>query len=121
MATLTNLNNPVVKPAAGPLTNVMAAAADQFAAEYGAVYLLRFTNGSAVAANIVLNDPTSTSPGDATTFDPDVTVAMPGVAGSVRTMRVDAMRFRDGSGNISWTYSASMVNAASLVEIYRVA
>lgn len=120
MATLTNINTPVVKPLAGPSTNVMAAAADQFTAEPGAVYLLRFTNGSVVAANIVLDDPTSVNPGDATTFDPDVTVAMPGVAGSVRTMRVDTNRFRNSSGVVAWTYSASMVNAASLVEIYRI-
>jgi hypothetical protein len=118
MAVLTNINPPAVKPAAGPLTNAIAAAADQFAAQFGARYLLRFTNGSAVAANIVLNDPVSQNPGDATQFDPDVTVAMPGTAGAVRTMYVDAHRFRDSSGNISWTYSASMVNAASLLEIY---
>lgn len=120
MATLTNINTPVVNPAGAPSTNAVSAAADQFAAQFGARYLLRFTNGSAVASNIVLDDPTSPTPTGATAFNPDITVAMPGVAGSVRAIIVDANRFRDANGNIVWTYSASMVNAASLVEIYKV-
>ena len=121
MATLTNINLPITKPTGAPSNSAIAAAADEFVAEYGAKYLIRFVNGSAVAANIVLNDPSSPNPGDATSFDPDVTVAMPGTAGSVRSMNVDALRFRDpATGKIQWTYSASMVNAASLVEIYRV-
>lgn len=120
MATLTNINLPNVKPLANPLTNVMAAAADQFAAEFGATYLLRFTNGSATPGNVVINDPTAVDPGSATLFDPDVTVAL-AASPSVRSITVQANRFRDANGNIAWTYSANMSNAASLVEIYRVA
>lgn len=121
MATFTQINAAVVNPSAAPLNNAMTAASDGFAADFGAKYLIRFTNGSAVASNIVLDDPTAVSPVGATAFNPDVTVAMPGVAGSVREMYVDATRFRNAStGLITWTYSASMVNAASLVEITRV-
>lgn len=117
MATLANINPPIVKPAAAPTNNALAAATDQFAAQPGAKYLLRFNNGSATPGNIVLNDPISVPPADFTTFDPDVTVSLP--AGQVRTMRVDANRFRDPvTGMIVWTYSANMVNAASVVEIY---
>ncbi len=117
MATLTNVVTPVVKPSAATATNTISAAADQFAAEFGARYLLRFANGSATPANVVLDDPTSVNPGDATTFNPDVTVSVP--AGEVRTMRVDAKRFRASDGFIKWTYSADMTNANSKVEIYR--
>lgn len=117
MATLTNVNTPVVKPAAAPLTNVMSAATDQFAAVPGAKYLLRFTNASATPGNIVLDDPVSVAPGDATTFVPDVTVSVP--AGQTRTIRIDTNRFRDPvSGMVVWTYSANMTNAGSLIEIY---
>ena len=119
MATLTNIITPVVKPSAAPANNTITAAGDQFAAEYGAVYLLRFNNGSATPANVVMDDPNSATPADATAFNPDVTVAVP--AGEARSMRVDASRFRNSSGNIVWTYSADMTNAASKVEIYRVA
>lgn len=118
MATLTNINTPVVNPSAAPLTNAVAVAGDQFAAEFGAVYLLRFTNASATPANVVLDDPTAATPVAATAFDPDVTNAVP--AGQSRTIRVDANRFRNSSGNIVWTYSADMTNAGSLVEIYRI-
>lgn len=116
MSTWANINTPTVKPAAGPLTNALTATTDQFAAQAGAKYLIRWTNASATPGNVVLNDPTSINPGDATTFDPDVTVSLP--AAATRTQRVDANRFRDSSGNIVFTYSANMTNAGSLVEIY---
>lgn len=116
MATMANINAPIVNPSAAPLTNAMAAAADQFAANAGAKYLVRFTNASATPGNVVLDDPTAVSPEGATAFNPDVTVSLP--AGATRTMRMDAARFRNSTGFISWTYSANMVNAGSLAEIY---
>lgn len=117
MATLTNINTPVVNPSAQPTTNVITAAGDQFAAEFGAKYLLRFNNGSATPGNIVIDDPTAVTPLGATAFNPDVTVAIP--AGEVREILVDAARFRNSSGFIVWTYSANITNAASLVTIFR--
>ncbi len=117
MATFTNVNTPVVNPSAAPLTNVITAAGDQFAAEFGGQYLIRFANGSATPANVVLDDPTAVTPVAATAFNPDVTVAVP--AGEVREMRVDGNRFRNAAGNIVWTYSANMTNAASLCTINR--
>lgn len=117
MATFPNVNVPTLKPAATPTNNALTAAGDQFAAQPGAKYLLRFINGSATPGNVVLNDPVSVAPGDSTTFDPDVTVPIP--AGQVRTIRVEANRFRDPiTGMIAWTYSANITNAASVVEIY---
>lgn len=118
MATLTNINTPVVNPAGAPSTNVMTAAGDQFAAEFGAVYILRFTNASATPGNVVMDDPTAVTPVGATAFNPDVTVAL--AAGATREMRIDANRFRNSSGNIVWTYSADMTNAGSLVQINKV-
>lgn len=117
MATLTNIVTPVVNPAGAPSNNAVTAAGDQFAAEFGAVYLLRFTNASATPANVVLDDPVSVAPVGNTAYNPDVTVAVP--AGQSRAMRVDSNRFRNSSGNIVWTYSADMTNAGSVVEIYR--
>lgn len=115
MATLTNINAAALKPSAAPTTNAIAAAADQFASA-GGKYMVRFTNASATPANVVLDDPTSLTPSEATTFVPDVTMPVP--AGEARTMFVDSARFRASDGFIKWTYSASMVNASSLVEIY---
>lgn len=117
MATLTNINPPTVKPAAAPLTNAMAAAADEFVAQPNSQYILRFTNGSATPGNIVFDDPTSPNPGDATAFDADVTVALPATPG-IRAVTVRTPRFRAADGKVKWTYSANMTNAASLVEIY---
>lgn len=119
MAILTNIITPVVNPAAAPTNNAITAAGDQFAAEYGAVYLLRFNNASVTPGNVVLDDPVNATPVGATAFNPDVTVAVP--AGEARSIRVDANRFRNGDGDIVWTYSADMTNAASVVEIYRIA
>lgn len=118
MATLTNVNVPVVNPSAAPTTNVMTAATDTFAAEFGAVYLLRFNNASATPGNVVLDDPNAVTPVGATAFNPDVTVAV--AAGTVKEIKVDASRFRSAAGFITWTYSADMTNAASLVTINRI-
>jgi len=118
MAIFTNINTPVVNPSAAPTTNVITAAGDQFAAEFNARYLVRFNNGSATPANIVVDDPTAVTPTGATAFNPDVTIAVP--AGEVRELVLDAARFRNSSGNIVWTYSANMTNAASLATIFRV-
>lgn len=118
MATLTNVITPVVNPSAAPTTNTISAAGDQFAAEWGAVYLMRWTNGSATPANVVMDDPNSSSPAAATAFNADVTIAVP--AGESRSQRIDAARFMNSAGNIVWTYSADMTHANSKVEIYRV-
>lgn len=117
MATFTNINTPTVNPSAQPTTNAITAAGDQFAAEWGAKYLIRFNNASASPGNVVLDDPTAVTPVGATTFNPDVTIAIP--AGEVREVLVDAARFRNSSGNIVWTYSANITNAASLATIFR--
>lgn len=118
MATLTNVVTPVVNPSAAPATNTIAAAGDQFAADFGAVYLMRWTNGSATPGNVVMDDPNSVTPSAATAFNPDVTIAVP--AGESRAQRIDSARFRNSSGNIVWTYSADMTHANSKVEIYRI-
>lgn len=117
MSTLTNINPKATVPAGAPTTNAIAAAADEFVAQPNAVYMLRFTNGSATPGNIVVDDPTSPDPGNATAFNPDVTVALPATPAS-RTLFLDARRFRASDGKIKWTYSANMTNAASVVEIY---
>lgn len=117
MSTFTNINAPVPNPAAAPSTNVITAAGDDFVALTGAKYLLRFTNGSATPGNVKVTDPNTPAPVGNTAFDASVTVPVP--AGQSRTLRLDASRFRDSStGKISWTYSANITNAASLVEIY---
>lgn len=117
MSTFANINAPAVNPAAAPLTNVITAAGDDFVAQFGAKYLLRFNNASATPGNIVFDDPISQAPLGNTAFNPDVTVAIP--AGQARTVRLDANRFRDPiTGKIAWTYSANITNASSLCEIY---
>lgn len=119
MSTFANINTPVVNPSAAPTTNVITAAADDFVAEHGAVYLVRFVNASATPGNVVIDDPNAVTPVGATAFNPDVTVAIP--AGETREVKMDANRFRNGtSGKIAWTYSANITNAASLATINRI-
>lgn len=118
MATLANVITPVVNPSAAPATNTITAVGDQFAAEYGATYLLLFNNGSASPGNIVLDDPVSVTPSAATAFNPDVTVAI--AAGEQRAIKVEANRFRASDGYVKWTYSADITHANSKVQIYRI-
>lgn len=117
MATLVNINVPSVKPSAAPTTNAISVLGDDFVAQFGRNYLLRFTNASVTPGSVVLDDIASQTPLEATQFDPDVTVILG--AGQTRVITVEAHRFRDPvTGKVSWTYSADMVNAGSLVEIH---
>lgn len=118
MATWTNINTPVFTPAAAPTTNAVTATTDLFAAEFGAKYLVRIPNGSATPAEVRVQDPnTPAPPGRAYAAAYAVVATIP--AGQARTFLLDAARFRKTDGTIVLEYSASMVNAASLAEVYR--
>lgn len=118
MATWTNINVPGLVSAAAPLTNAITATTDQFAAEFGAKYLVRFTNAAGAPADVRVVDPTSVAPAGRAFANAYATAGTVTNAQS-RTFLVDAARFRNSSGNIVFEYSASMVNAASLAEVYR--
>jgi len=118
MATWTNINAGTLTPAGAPSTNLISAATDQFAAEFGSRYLLRFTNASATPSDVRVTDPTSVAPqGNTLPGYATAITALPATTG-VRTIEVDANRFRNASGFIVFTYPAAMNNAGSLVEIY---
>lgn len=118
MATWTNINTPVLTPAGAPTTNAVTETTDQFAAEFGAKYLVRINNASATPAEVRIQDPNTPAPlGRA--FAAAYAVAGNVPAGQARTFLVDAARFRQSDGNIVFEYSADMTNAASLAEVYR--
>ena len=68
---------------------------------------MRFNNTGGASVNVVLDDPTSVTPKGATSYNPDVTTAVPN--GAARYVVIDdASRFIDpATGRINWTYSAS--------------
>lgn len=93
---------PSLTPAA-PIMNT-AGAADSFAAQAGANYLLWIANANAGICTVVLADPTSVSPVGATAFTPAVTMTVPATTG-VRQFKFNADRFRDSSGNVNLTFT----------------
>lgn len=115
MATLANIDAALLVPAGAPATNNLTAGPDQFAANMGARYKLRFNNPTGASFTVKLDDPTSVSPVGAVSFDPDVSLVVPNA--QTRQMYVDAARFRNASGFISWTFSAG-TGVGSTVEIY---
>lgn len=118
MATWTNINTPSLVSAAAPTTNAITATTDQFAAEFGAKYLVRFTNAGATPSEVRVVDPTTVAPAGRA-FANAYAVAGTVTNAQSRSIVVDAARFRNSSGNIVFEYSVSMVNAASLAEVYR--
>jgi len=85
----------------------VAGGGDSFAALSGARYLLLFRNTGGAGSVPTVDDPTSATPVGATTFNPDMAgTSVPATTG-VTAMLIDANRFRDASGNVNMTYSAS--------------
>lgn len=99
--------------AAAPVYNV-AGAADTFAAQPGANYLLHIKNGNAAPCAVVLDDPTAQTPVGATAFNPDVTYSVPATTGE-RVVKINSDRFRDASGNVNLTFTP---NATVTYAIY---
>lgn len=67
-------------------------------------HFIEVNNAGGGSINVVLDDPTSTDPGAATQFNPDVTVAV--TNGQRRLIKVDVARYKNPStGLVSWTYS----------------
>lgn len=81
---------------------------------------LRFANTSAGNITVTLDDPTSTTPENATAFNPDVAVVVP-LTNGVRYINLEGARlarFRDPvTGRINWTTSAQ-ANLATEVTGY---
>lgn len=72
----------------------------------GSRTFLHFKNTGGSPINVILDDPNSKDPGNATTFNPDVTVAIPATTGD-KLIGPIGLRFVDGNGNTTWTYSAT--------------
>lgn len=87
------------------------ATGDKFAmpASGGPVYL-RITNGSGSSITCTIDDPNSVTPTGATSFNPDVAVAVP--AGASRVVKVgDPTRFTNASDSLvalAWSAAASV-------------
>jgi len=97
-----------------PTSNVLTAG-DRFPAEHGARYLLRINNGNAAPSLVVVDDPVSQAPAGSGTFIPDVDMTV--VNATVRTMILDANRFRDANGWINFTAAPFATVSA---EIYKI-
>lgn len=106
MTALTNVNPVTEIPAANPLTNNCTAGAgpDTIPLQFGGKYLFIWNNTGVGSATVKVDDPVSRNPGNATTFDPDVTLVVPNA--QRRVQRIDANRFRDPvTGLCSFTYT----------------
>jgi hypothetical protein len=84
-------------------TYTAAAASDKFVPAGARNHILHVKNGGGSTDNVVINDPTSTNPGSATAYDPDVTVAV--AAGAEKVIILHPSRFADSNGEIVYTHS----------------
>lgn len=114
MAALPNINLPVLKPAAAPLTNTLTAGPDTIALQAGARYIFRFNNTGGAPITWTYDDPISANPGDAKSFDPDVDVVVTNA--QARVSLVDANRWRHPTTGLM-TITPSGAPTATL-EIY---
>lgn len=118
MATWTNINTPSLVSAGTPSSNTVSYPTDQFAAQFGRKYLVRFSNASAAAGDVRIVDPTIPArEGVALPAFATAAAAVPVTTG-VRSFVLDAARFRDVNGNIVLQYSADMTNANTKAEVY---
>lgn len=92
-----------------PTANASDATGNYVAVALGDRVQLRFANTSGGAITVTLDDPTSTTPENATAWNPDVAVSVPATTG-VRYINLEGARlarFRDpATGRINWTTSA---------------
>jgi len=96
---------PLVNPAGGPNYLAVGATDTIPVAPYGK-YLVRLKNTSGSIDNYVVDDPNTPGAVGATTVqNPDVSGSVPATTGE-RDFLLDAVRFRDASGNINITHSA---------------
>lgn len=81
-----------------------AAASDTFAPRGSGKHILHVKNGGGSPDSVVINDPTSSDPGSATSHNPDVTVSVP--AGQERVILIDPARFTNpANGLVEYTHS----------------
>jgi hypothetical protein len=90
--------------AAAPTYNA-ANSSDTFTAAPATYYLLHVKNGSASAITVTIDDVASVSPAQATQFNPDIQFSVP--ATSERILKINSNRFRNTSGVITVTFSAT--------------
>lgn len=103
MATLTVINPDLNGEAVVPVA--AAGGGDVFAADSGsAEYLVHLRNAHTAPWTVTFDDPTSVTPVDATTFNPDIGVVVTNA--TERIIRVPSSRFRNATtGMISMTYT----------------
>lgn len=87
-----------------PTYAAAAGGGDTFAPSGADRHLLHVKNGGGGSINVILDDPTSADPGSATSFNPDLTVAVANA--SEKMILVDTSRFKNTTtGLVSITYS----------------
>lgn len=81
-----------------------SAGGDTIAPTDDRMLILHVNNASGGSLNVIVDDPTSTSPSGATAFNPDTTYAV--AAGARMLFLLDPRRFKNaGTGLIAITYS----------------
>jgi hypothetical protein len=86
------------------VTSNSASASDTFPVSDGETYIVLVTNGGGSPDTVVFDDPTSLSPQNALTFNPDVSVVV--AAGTSQVFRIAASRFKNpSSGVVGVTHS----------------
>lgn len=105
MTALTNINPPVLVPGAQPTTNTLTAGPDTIPVQSTGRYLLRFNNTGGAPITWTIDDPVSTNPGNAKSFDPDVDIVVTNA--QARAVTLDVARWRNAAGNITITPSGA--------------
>lgn len=106
MAALTNINAPVLVPAAAPLTNTLTAGPDTVPVAASGRYQFRFNNTGGAPITWTIDDPISATPASAKAWNPDVDIVVTNAQSRVVTL--DVARFRDPvTGNITLTPSGA--------------
>lgn len=116
MAVLGNVNAPAAAPGAAPTVNTLTANAgpDTIPVQPNSQYLLRISNTGGAPVTVTIDDPTSTNPGNATAFNPDVPVAVTNA--QIRAVTLNTNRHRDAAtGNVTLAYSGALTGT---IEVY---
>lgn len=106
-------------PTAAGITpsNTAVSSSDTFAVASGHAYLLHVINGGGSSCTVTVDDPNSTDPGAATSFNPDQAITVP--AGQQRMAKLNPARMKNattGLCTIAYSFTTSVTAAVYLVE-----
>jgi hypothetical protein len=83
------------------------AGGDSFAGASGQRYLILWRNTGGANITPTIDDPNSATPVGATAWNPDMVCTVIPLTTGATAQIINASRFRDSSGNVNFTYSAT--------------